>query len=103
MFKDITGLRFGRLVALKPAGKRDCSENIHWKCKCDCGNEKIVSGVNLRSGNTKSCGCLAKENRIKAGKARRKYFKCSYCGSNEHYARGYCRSCYDKLRRGTLK
>ena len=30
-------------------------------CKCDCGNEKIISGHCLRTGNTKSCGCLQKE------------------------------------------
>jgi len=32
-----------------------------WLCKCICGNSKIISGASLRSGNTKSCGCLAKE------------------------------------------
>lgn len=33
----------------------------HWLCKCKCGNKVIVSGKNLRSGNTKSCGCYQKE------------------------------------------
>lgn len=28
-----------------------------WRCKCDCGTEKIVSGGNLRSGQSQSCGC----------------------------------------------
>jgi hypothetical protein len=32
-----------------------------WKCKCKCGNEVIVLGKHLRSGNTKSCGCYQKE------------------------------------------
>lgn len=32
-----------------------------WKCKCDCGNEHVVSGGNLKSGDVKSCGCLAHE------------------------------------------
>jgi len=32
-----------------------------WLCQCDCGNEVTVSGNNLRSGNTKSCGCLLRE------------------------------------------
>ena len=31
-----------------------------WLCKCQCGNELIVSASNLKSGNTKSCGCLIK-------------------------------------------
>lgn len=29
-----------------------------WKCKCDCGNELVVSGNNLKGNNTKSCGCV---------------------------------------------
>lgn len=32
-----------------------------WLCQCDCGNEVTVSGNRLRSGNTKSCGCLRRE------------------------------------------
>ena len=34
-----------------------------WKCVCDCGNEITVHGAHLRSGHTKSCGCLLDENR----------------------------------------
>ena len=33
-----------------------------WNCKCDCGNEVVVMGKCLTNGNTKSCGCLKKEN-----------------------------------------
>ena len=54
--KDITGQRFGKLLVLENAGKLD-GKVYYWKCQCDCGNEIIVSGVRLRSGNTKSCGC----------------------------------------------
>ena len=57
---DITGQRFGRLIAVKPVG-RNKGGNIKWECKCDCGNTKIILASSLRSGNTKSCGCLAKE------------------------------------------
>ena len=32
--------------------------SIKWLCKCDCGNEVAVSGSNLRTGHTQSCGCL---------------------------------------------
>lgn len=64
--KDITGKRFGRLVAVAPVSQ---SKNGVWKwlCKCDCGNEKIVSIGNLTSGSTRSCGCFRKENAIKNG------------------------------------
>ena len=58
--KDITNQRFGRLVALYPTEKRS-SSSIVWHCKCDCGNEKDISGTSLRQGLTKSCVCLHKE------------------------------------------
>lgn len=53
---DLTGQRFGRLLVIEklPHYKRN---NTYYRCKCNCGNEKIVSYVNLgRSIN--SCGCL---------------------------------------------
>lgn len=54
---DLTGQRFGRLVALKSTNRRTDGK-IVWKCRCSCGNIHEVSGKSLRSGNTKSCGCL---------------------------------------------
>lgn len=57
---DLTGQHFGRLTAIKRAGN-DNNNNAMWKCKCDCGNELIVRGASLRSGNTRSCGCLHKD------------------------------------------
>jgi len=58
--KDLTGQRFGRLIAIEPTDKRSGSR-ILWRCKCDCGNEAYVSSANLVSGNTKSCGCLLED------------------------------------------
>jgi ribosomal protein S27E len=63
--KDITGQRFGRLIVLCREGS-STSGIAKWRCRCDCGNERIVYGRNLRNGNTQSCGCLQKE---RAGKA----------------------------------
>lgn len=59
---DITGQRFGRLVALEFVGLNDAG-NAKWKFKCDCGNEPIIpsSMVRLKSKPVKSCGCLARE------------------------------------------
>jgi len=65
---DLTGKRFGKLVARKRVGT-DSSRNATWLCKCDCGNEKIVSSNHLKDGGTRSCGCLYKE-KIKHGHAR---------------------------------
>lgn len=61
---DLTGKKFGRLTVLKRAYNKK-QENgksvIYWECVCDCGNKRIVSGHSLRSGGSKSCGCLHKE------------------------------------------
>ena len=51
-FKDRTNIKYGKLTAIEYMGKS------MWKCKCDCGKEKIVYGGHLESGHTKSCGCF---------------------------------------------
>lgn len=56
--KDISGQIFGYLTAIEATDKRDADESVIWKCKCKCGKEVLVNGSNLRSGHTKSCGCL---------------------------------------------
>lgn len=59
--KDETGNRYGRLLVLKRVENHPTRGDAQWLCKCDCGNEKIIRGVQLRSGKSKSCGCLQKE------------------------------------------
>lgn len=56
---DLSGNKYGRLTVIEYSH----TENrlAMWKCKCDCGNEKIVSSVALRSGHCLSCGCLFKD------------------------------------------
>jgi hypothetical protein len=55
---DITGQRFGRLVVIKRGTNRSkVSRAAAWRCLCDCGVEKVISGASLRQGLTKSCGC----------------------------------------------
>lgn len=64
--KDITGQRFGRLVAIGPEKMvlYACGQRlIFWRCKCDCGNEKTVALGKLSNGNTSSCGCFQREHR----------------------------------------
>lgn len=53
--EDMTGQRFGKLVALEYAGRK--YEKTLWKCRCDCGREVIVDRANLVRGITTSCGC----------------------------------------------
>lgn len=64
--KDISGIRFGRLIALRrsgylvqPCGRR----HILWECQCDCGNKTTVDISHLTSGDTQSCGCFAADFR----------------------------------------
>lgn len=58
--KDLTGQRFGRLVVLERAGS-SAKQEARWLCLCDCGRKTLVTGSNLRSGHTNSCGCLSAE------------------------------------------
>ena len=53
---DETGNRYNRLTVIKRQGN-DVQGRAAWLCKCDCGNETVVSGGNLRTGMVKSCGC----------------------------------------------
>ena len=56
--KDISGQKFGRLTVLYRLHNYHDKHNSHWLCVCECGNLAEVSLPNLRSGTTKSCGCL---------------------------------------------
>lgn len=60
--ENILGNRFGKLTVVSFAGIK--KSKALYKCVCDCGNAIIVRGNNLKTGTTKSCGCL-KINRIK--------------------------------------
>ncbi|WP_321389033.1 hypothetical protein [uncultured Enterococcus sp.] len=57
---DLTGKEFTRLTVESFAYSK--KGNAFWFCDCQCGKRKIVSAANLKSGNVKSCGCLAIEN-----------------------------------------
>lgn len=60
---DMTGQKFGRLLVMKRSGllPNGSTSLKAWLCKCDCGDMVVVRGSCLRSGNTKSCGCYARE------------------------------------------
>lgn len=60
-FDDISNQKFGRLTAIEPIGKLGSDRGMWWLCRCDCGEETKVPAKHLKSGNTSSCGCLAKE------------------------------------------
>jgi len=54
--KDLTGQRFGRLMAIQSTDERQ-QNSVIWECICDCGKTTFVPQANLTTGNTKSCGC----------------------------------------------
>jgi hypothetical protein len=59
---DLTGKRFGKLVVISRAENNINSSGrvkVVWLCKCDCGNKTNVTSGELKSGDTKSCGCLS--------------------------------------------
>lgn len=58
--KDLSGQRFGRLVAEQRVGTANNGSAI-WACVCDCGNTVHVPAGSLRTGNTQSCGCIHSE------------------------------------------
>ena len=59
-FKDLTGQRFGRLIAIKRADQK-IRGHATWCCQCDCGRFSVVSSDKLVSGHTQSCGCFKSE------------------------------------------
>jgi hypothetical protein len=57
---NLLNQRFGRLTVIKSESS-DKRGNARWLCQCDCGNRVIVTGVRLRHGITRSCGCLRRD------------------------------------------
>jgi hypothetical protein len=67
----MAGKRFGRLLVLKHCGL--VGGHATWLCACDCGNRVDVPGGSLRSGLTRSCGCLRREVHAAACRRRTKH------------------------------
>lgn len=59
-FIDISNQKYGRLCAIRRVDNNKHNQ-VCWLCRCECGNEIIVTTIDLRRGHTKSCGCLRKE------------------------------------------
>jgi hypothetical protein len=57
----LCGQRFGRWRVLRYAGAIPFGSGVAsaWECVCDCGTKRTVAGVNLVTGRSASCGCLA--------------------------------------------
>lgn len=100
IMEDLTGKTFGRLTVVKRDIQRDRNRkskggNAHWLCRCSCGNPDLVSigAYKLKTGETKSCGCLASEttaarNKIYSPKKNKTYlYKNNYQENDNGYVR----------------
>ena len=67
---NLVGLKFGRLLVNSRNEIKGNRRQVRWNCVCDCGNLHTVTGESLRSGKSKSCGCLLKEARYVKNKNR---------------------------------
>ena len=71
--EDLTGQRFGKMLrVIRFCGREKLKKGTRslWLCKCVCGNRTVLSTGHLRSGNTKSCGCLRDLEAVKRCKER---------------------------------
>ena len=67
--KDLTGQKFNRWTVIERAPNNSCGDAM-WLCECSCPahTRAIVKGAALRSGHSKSCGCLKKEKAAEIGR-----------------------------------
>lgn len=70
---DMSGQQFGRLTAVEYSHYK--RPKTYWRCRCECGNEAIVSQGALKSGNTRSCGCLARDVNVTHGSSKSPVYK----------------------------
>lgn len=72
IFIDETGNKYGKLTVLHRALYAGTGDQSHarWDCICECGNTHQVTGIVLRRGTSKSCGCTSHDhNRLPEGEA----------------------------------
>lgn len=93
---DISDRIFGKLKVIKLEFKKRNKGGInetYWKCKCNCGKEKIVVKTALVSGNIKSCGCLL-GGQIKHNLSKSRFYRIfvkihERCKENHHAKKRY--------------
>lgn len=62
---NLFGQAFGRLNVIAPNFRENDSYDTYWDCLCSCGKSVCTTTRNLRSGNTRSCGCARTEKIVK--------------------------------------
>ena len=83
--KDLTGIRFSKLVVLKRNESNTNQGKPQWDCVCDCGKHAIVSSHQLVSARTRSCGCLRGEAHYRkyAENLKKSRLFSIWCGMNQ--------------------
>ncbi|OHB99065.1 MAG: hypothetical protein A2Z57_04005 [Planctomycetes bacterium RIFCSPHIGHO2_12_39_6] len=104
-YLDITGLVFNRLTAIKYSHTNNDRFAV-WEWECFCGNKKNIIAANVRSGSTKSCGCLQKElgsitGKYYAGKRHGNYGKQSL--NHKGYGESSLNHIFNTYKRTALK
>ena len=104
MTYDLTGRRFGRLVALECVGSKKRTGRL-WRCKCDCGNYTVVPASKLLNENTTSCGCKHIESMERWKTINKKHGLLTtnprlYCSVSKHFE--YMRKGYSSYSNWTL-
>lgn len=56
-FQNLTGMVFGKLTVVCRSGKNN-SDSWLWECLCECGGTALTTSSKLKSGHTRSCGCI---------------------------------------------
>ncbi len=67
--KDVTGLRWGMLVAVELIEVRD-GGHAYWRFNCDCGGSHVAAAANVKRGHIRSCGCIQGERKAAAAARR---------------------------------
>lgn len=59
---NLIGKKFGRLFVKSRVKNTGCGHST-WLCVCECGQEKLATGTQMKRGRTQSCGCLTSESK----------------------------------------
>ena len=87
---NLIGKKFNRLTVIKFLNKVNSSNSKMYECLCDCGNTTQVSSNALKTGSTKSCGCLKNDtiNSLKRDIANQKFGKLTALEPTEKRSNG---------------
>lgn len=72
---DMTGQRYGMMTVIEKMPRRSYEKNARWRCRCDCGKERVVEGQSLRRGYCRSCGCVSNKAVDRSEVVELKYIK----------------------------